>query len=963
MTAMTRGSDGLLWLGTEDGLFRFDGISFKRYTPLPGNALLSEHVINVIAAPDGSLWVSYLFGGMSRINGGKVTNYTEREGLGSGQISSLAIDRGVVWLAGTDGVYRVVGSKVDHVDSKGGIPSGSAYGLVLDPSDNLWIPVRGKVMVLPAGQFQFQVATVLSDGKTPACWSTLPDGVRCRDDSGWHAHLRYGNGRVVQTESLDLPSPYNYLSATDGSLWATTYGHGVQRISAAALRTAGPGASVETFDSRNGLASDFAFDVMEDREGSIWVSTDRGLDQFRPKTFHTAAIPPANATTLAKSGRNSQVYFASDRLFSVVDGRITQLTDRLTTDGIRALYSADDGTVWIGVGETLLHFADGKLSKQAMPQDLNGSRKDIQSISEDAQHCIWVYVIRNGLFRLHDGVWVRKGGHAELPDQPQHASMRDHLGNLWFGYLDGGVANISATGQVRVWAPPKGPQIGAVKVFAELGNAVLIGGDEGVVILRDGQFYRLELVDASNLRGVTGLVIASDGDLWINGSMGIVRVPKVELSETLAHPGYKSNFEMFDYHDGVRNTPSPVAGLGSALQGLDGNLYFATRTDLNWIDPRTIRRNAIPPVATVDEVTSDGQTILWPSPTFELRPNPQTIQIRYEGGSLLIPDRVRFRYRLENYDNDWTDAGGRREAYYSKLPPGRYTFQVAAANDAGVWSNRAASVTFTVLPTFVQTIWFKLGVLLGLIALFFLISRIRLNLTKRRIANHMYEILGERQRIARDLHDTLLQSVQALMFKVAVATKKLPPDSAVRPILEATVTQSDQVLLEGRKLIMKLQTKEEPSDALLDTLREVGEELRNTYPSTQFVVDARGSERILSTVVNPELGTIGREALANAFRHADAAHVWLTLDATPEELRLDVRDDGRGIDKEVLTQGYRPGHWGLRNMKERARRLGGHCEITSSPETGTTIEIAIPAFVAYKDAPHGVRERIRKLLG
>ena len=407
--------------------------------------------------------------------------------------------------------------------------------------------------------------------------------------------------------------------------------------------------------------------------------------------------------------------------------------------------------------------------------------------------------------------------------------------------------------------------------------------------------------------------------------------------------------------------PSPLAGLGSVQVSSDGSVYFSTRTNLNWIDPKSIRRNLNPPAVRIYEVNSDNQTTNWPSDPFRLGPNPQTVQIRYEAGSLLVPDRIRFRYRLENYDKDWIAAEGRRDAYYSKLPPGRYTFRVTAANDAGIWNTIGTSIEFTVPPTFVQTIWFKLAILLAGMILLLLYFRFRLNRTQRRIANHMYEILGERQRIARDLHDTLLQSVQALMFKIAIATRKLEAENPVREILETTLSQSDEVLKQGRKLISSLQTTEEPSEALLDSLRTIGENLRVTYPSTEFLVDARGSERILSTVVQPEVCTIGREALTNAFQHANAAHVCLTLYATPEELRLEVRDDGSGIDATILARGYREEHWGLRNMRARAQRLGGRFTLESSAEAGTTVGVSVPAFVAYKDAPRGLRETIRRL--
>jgi signal transduction histidine kinase len=313
---------------------------------------------------------------------------------------------------------------------------------------------------------------------------------------------------------------------------------------------------------------------------------------------------------------------------------------------------------------------------------------------------------------------------------------------------------------------------------------------------------------------------------------------------------------------------------------------------------------------------------------------------------------------LDNYDKDWVDAGARREAFYSKLPPGSYTFHVIAVNDAGVWNNTGATVSFSVAPTLVQKAWFRIGILLTLIALAILVFRVRLNLSRRRLSNEMFRILEERQRIARDLHDTLLQSMQSLMFKFAVATEKLDTDDPVRPIFEATLEQSDQVLLEGRHLIISLHSKEEPSNVLLDSLRKIGEELRPESPVTQFVAESHGIERQLGSIANHELCAIGREALTNAFRHANAAHVRLTLNTTSTELTLIVRDDGCGIDEEILEQGYRPGHRGLLNIRERAERLGANYSLRSSPEVGTTMEVIVPGYIAYSNAPSDLRTKI-----
>jgi signal transduction histidine kinase len=435
----------------------------------------------------------------------------------------------------------------------------------------------------------------------------------------------------------------------------------------------------------------------------------------------------------------------------------------------------------------------------------------------------------------------------------------------------------------------------------------------------------------------------------MNGSTGVVRIPKNEFATAIADKGYKASFDLFDYHEGVQGIADPIAGLGSALLGADGKMYILTSDHLNWIDPLKTRLDNAPPKVTIDKVESDGESVFWPGSVLTLQPNPQSLQIRYKAGTLLVPDRVHFRYRLENFDKDWVDAGGRREAYYPKLPPGKYTFQVLAANEAGVWSKVGGSVSLTVPPTIIQATWFRLALGLTLIGLLVLAFRIRLDLTRRRVANQMYGIFAERQHIARDLHDTLLQSMQAILFKFSVATKKLEDDNPVRSLLEATLAQSDQVLLEGRRLLKDLKSEQESVSVLVESFRRISDELRTAYPPPEFAFDARGNERVISSVVSREIYMFGREALTNAFRHSGAVHVWFNLHAEVDEIKLQVRDDGRGIEAEILSNGYRDGHWGLQNMKERAERLSARYRMVSSPESGTTVEIAIPAYMAYPD--------------
>jgi signal transduction histidine kinase/ligand-binding sensor domain-containing protein len=956
------GPDGLIWIAADTGLFRFDGISFERYTPSAGSLLQSDHLQTIATAADGSVWISYIFGGVSKIAGGTVTNFTQQDGLGSGQIRSIVVDKtGLVWLAGTDGLYTVTGSKIRRVGSESGLPPGGLGILVLDESENLWVSLPDRIMIRAAGQTRFQTVALLGNRSMVNCSYLTADGVLCGDRTSiWSTHLRYASGHLIESKSDNLSSISAIFGAKDGSFWLSREGHGISHVPKAWLDRNLRVSSGETFDVRNGLTSDYVWRIAEDGDGSIWILTARGLDQFRPNAVHVIETSPTPGMAITNREPDSQTILGTDRLWAVTNGQIKQITGRFC-GGVRSLYGAVDGSIWIGADDKLFHFFNGKVAVQTMPPDLKNPLTGVQSITEDSRHGLWVSLVRNGVFRLYRNAWLRKGGYSELPDAPAVSTGRDRSGNVWLGYLDGRVASISASGQVHLYGSTTGPKVGSVKVFSQLGSEFLIGGDEGVAILHNGKFHHLILSDSSGMRGVTGLTLAPNGDLWINGSAGIIRVSNSDLAAASANDEYKSPFQLFDYHKGVQGSPSSIASLSSAFGGSDGKLYFVMRDHLDWIDPKQNRLQSAPPKVTVDEVRYDNEAVAWPTGIINLGPRPLSLRIRFKVGSLLIPDQVRFRYRLDNYDRGWVEAGNRHEAEYAKLPPGRYTFHVLAANDAGIWSDTGTSIGFAVPPTFSQTIWFELSLFLALIGAVYFAFRIRLDLTRRRVANQMYGILAERQQIARDLHDTLLQSVQALMFKMSVATKKLSESEPVRPLLEGTLAQSDRVLMDGRKLIDGLNTEEEPVSCLLDFIRTISDDLRTAYPSVQYAVEAEGTECIISAVVNREVGMFAREALTNAFRHAEARNIRLNLVAGSKELRLQVKDDGCGIDEEILTRGYRSGHWGLRNMRERAERLGAKYILKSSPEAGTSIEIVVQAYMAYPRQPNDLRARLQAL--
>jgi signal transduction histidine kinase len=323
-----------------------------------------------------------------------------------------------------------------------------------------------------------------------------------------------------------------------------------------------------------------------------------------------------------------------------------------------------------------------------------------------------------------------------------------------------------------------------------------------------------------------------------------------------------------------------------------------------------------------------------------------SLQIEYSAGSLTIPERVRFRHKLDGLDSDWQDAGTRREALYTNLGPGRYTFRVAAANNDGVWNEAGASIAFTIPPAFYQTRWFYALCALGCLGLLAALYRARVRQIASQVRGRLEERLAERERIARELHDTLLQGMQGLIWRFQAAADRIPSGEPARQLLEQSLDRADKLLGESRDKVKDLRPAAGDAAELADALAAEGEQFAQLHPA-EFRVSAHGTRRSLHPIVREEGFLIGREALGNAFAHARAARIEAEVTYDDTALHIRVRDNGQGIDTAVLNAGGRAGHFGLIGMRERAKKLGAQLEVWSKPGNGTEVDLRVPAKVAY----------------
>jgi signal transduction histidine kinase len=751
--------------------------------------------------------------------------------------------------------------------------------------------------------------------------------------------------------ALDHATVYNAHEDPLGNLWIQQTAHGLERFTRSSSQT--PGGTVGIYvESAKAISGETISGVIDDQEGSIWSWNADGLNQLRNIPFTTVELSKTTGRMALTAGDNSQpILVAADQLYDLGSGQAKPLTKPLHAKGappfhniVRCLNRRQDRSVWIETEDSLLKYWRGKLEAQALSLVPGVSRYSIHTITEDDQERLWISVVRQGLFRFHGTVWQKMSGHNGLPDDQAVSAFRDHDGKAWFGWLDGRIARITGD-HAQIMGRQEGLDIGAVKAFTESGGRFWVAGDQGVAV-RDGSRFRTIIPAAGQqFLGVTGLAVSPDQSLWINGSNGVFRVSKEELARNEAEPSYAVAFQRFDYLDGVVGLPSPIVGLSSLVSSADGGLYVATRNNLQWIDTAHIPHNSIAPSVLVTSVRVGNQDFVRPGTPIRLQPNAANVQISYSASSLLIPERVRFRYQLVGYDKDWVDAGTRHQAFYTKLPAGKYTFLVIACNDSGVWSPSGASVVLTVLPTLIETFWFRLCISLTMAAILYLGFILRMRSLQRSLEERLQERFFERERIARDLHDTLFQGVEGGLLHINAVISRLTMESEAKEKLRVAFSDINEVMASSRNLIFN-QTKSSEPIEFEQMIQGYGEQI-GVLSEIRFKVSVSGRKREIKPQICEELLKIVKESVSNAFRHANARQIQVQIVYSRSALEVFICDDGVGIDPMILEVGGRQGHGGLPGMRQRAASIGAQFWLSPRERGGTEIRIRVTGNVAF----------------
>lgn len=732
--ALAQTTDGFLWLGTMQGLYRFDGITFERYKPRSGPPFPSPFVTSLLALPNGDLWIGFRDGGVSRLHDEKNTNYTNSDGVPSGRVAKLAQDLdGTIWAGTESGLARFDHGQWQRVGGDWNYPRGKAAALFVDRRGTLWVASDHELLFLPRGSRKFQT-TGITIGQTYQIVES-PGGKLWMAETTRSVRpiLLPANNHGVEPE-IQVGS-VGILSDDDGSLWITTIGDGLRRVPYPdrldGQKIPEFSKAIESFTSKDGLSSDYETSILKDREGSIWVGTSAGLDRFRKGALVPVLLPAKFALKALIPGDDGSIWVGSvsDGLGRIEGDSWKGISAQTTVvSGLRD----SRGTIWLlesvrsPSGIPVLRIYQLKHGKLTLfPRTAAGIHDLWVStvLAEDRSGTLWLGNGPRSLFFLKNGDWDRFETPPAVAGQPARVTFTDGKGRIWFGFANDTILVIEGT-DVQTISSKDGLDVGSVMAITGREGHVWIGGDSGLAVWDGARVRSVLPADRDAFQGVSGVQEDASGDLLLSEQRGVVFIPATEISNVFKDPSARVRYQIFDEHDGLPGAIQETPPFPTAVQGTDGRIWFSTSAGVAWIDAAHVSKNLLPPPIVIRSITAN-ETQYEPRAGLHLPSGTRDLTIDYTALSLAIPERDRFRYKLEGSDAQWVNAGTRRQAYYTNLSPGRYVFRVTATNNDGIWSEEAADLEFNIVPAWYQTIWFRALCILLFIALLWAVYRMR----------------------------------------------------------------------------------------------------------------------------------------------------------------------------------------------------------------------------------------------
>jgi ligand-binding sensor domain-containing protein/signal transduction histidine kinase len=958
VTSIAQTPDGYLWIGTDRGLIRFDGINFHIFEAGPAIPTIGP-VRKLLVDGQGTLWILLQNTKLLRYRGetfnlvrGEAENGITAIGEGAGNavlLSSLAM--GIL-------VYKD-GSFV-HASGEASAPGQDAYQTAADFSwstsiaphrlieptaavislaastdGKIWLGTQDRgILFLDGGK----VHTVTPESSSLRVNCFLP----LQNHELWigtNQGALLWNGAELTREgipsSLRNVDVLSMVRDRDSNIWVGT--------TRTLIRVNQSGVSSLAQEIRSG--DDRTTALFEDREGNLWIGGAQHLERLRDSAFVTYSLPRQQSTGTLYADSNDYTWIAAAEggLWRLKAGEYEAVAAAgLAADVVYSITSAGSDGLWIGRqqgGLSHLQYVKGALIAKTYTQHEGLAQNSVYTVLEGRDRTIWAGTLTGGVSELRNGHFTNYTTTDGLASNTVSSITEGTDGTIWFG-TPNGLTEKSANGW-RTYRIADGlPSADIDCLFEDSTGVIWIGTAEGLAFFSGGRIHTLAAEPDSLHEPIFGIAEDENRWLWIATADHVLQV-----SPPTSNNKGVTDVREYGLADGLLGTEG-VKRSKSLVVDSHGRIWFSTNRGVSVVNPARGTVNPTPVLVQIEAVIADGNALkLGSSP--KVPPGPEKITFRFVGLSLANEERVRYRYRLDNFDTSWSEPGITREATYNRLAPGPYRFRVDASNSDGLWNGTEAAIDFKVEPELWQTWWFRLAVVLSAGFMALTVYRVRMRQLARLLGVRFEERLAERTRVAQDLHDTLLQGIYSASLHFDLANNRVPEDSPAKPAIERGLDLLRQVSQEGRNALRSLRSRQRGSDGLEQALSLLSKEF-DLPESIDFLVATEGQPRALRPLVRDEAYLIAREAVINAFRHAQASKIEVEVGYASRHLRVLVRDNGCGIDSQLLRVG-REGHWGLAGMRERAEKIGGKLTVLSGVDAGTEMELSVPGALAFQD--------------
>jgi signal transduction histidine kinase/ligand-binding sensor domain-containing protein len=923
--AISQTPDGFLWLGTQDSLIRFDGVHFREYDNAQAAGLKRNLIRALLAGPNGSLWVATIGSGVVRIRpDGSFLRLTTRRGLPSNNAFCLASGtHGTVWICTEQGLARV--DETGHIrvfTTADGLPANGIRDSCTAADGSRW--VEGLDFGLShwtGSRFEaYSDAKILPHLNTTALTCTKDGNVWVGTEDGL---IRIGSG-PSRTYTADDGLPDNEVSSLaespDGSLWIGT-NDGISRLK---------NGEISVYRTRDGLSHSLVLSLFIDREGSLWGGTKDGLDQFtdgKVTPYSTSEGLLSNDVGPVVEDKIGQLWIGTlNHGLNVFDGhhfRSLTTRDGLLDNCIQSLVTDTNGDLWVGTTRGLNRLRDDKVVAAYTEKD-GLSSPSVRALAVDERGVLWAGTSR-GLDRLEGNRFVRL---KSVPRDGVVALAGGHNLRLFVSNDESGFFYVRD--EVAAGFPLEiGHAVDCYLVEPERRETWLGTLGSGLLRWKNGTVTHIRVKDGLYDNRIYSILRDDKSNFWMASSKGIFRVSEADLQ---AFADGKVNYvNSLPFTTGQLRFECRAGVQPAACRTHDGRLWFSTTNGLVVVNPNSLLNNTIPPPVSITSIIVNGVRVE-PKSGIHLAPSQRNLEVRYAGLSLVTPEKVTFRYLLDGYEKNWTDAGSRREAFYTNLPPGNFRFRIMARNADGVWSQQDASLTFTVDPRLYQRWWFF--PLLAVLAAGLILVWVRMRI--HRLKQRFDLVLAERNRIARELHDTLLQGLSGITMQLQALWTKWPA-SKERNTLGEIIQDAARCSTEARQSLWGLRTIGPGSPDFARKLTTLARQAAD-HSSIHLSLKLDPVSLRAWPEVEYQLLRIAQEAISNSLRHAGARRLEIRLQSDPREANLTIADDGVGFDSSSTPFG----HFGLVGMRERAAEIGADLTIESMPGNGTSVRIRLP---------------------